>query len=162
MTDLNSPLLTLPVARPMLPTAQAVAPYLEAIDQSGWYSNFGPMTRGLEQRLAERLGPGAHVTTGSNATQLITLTLQAMGLAAGSLCIVPSWTFVATAHAVIQAGLLPWFVDVDPQTGAPDPQAGLASLDQAPGPGSSLVFLAPHGPMLTLDARGPFCNQTSI
>jgi dTDP-4-amino-4,6-dideoxygalactose transaminase len=155
-------LATLPVARPMLPTAQAVAPYLEAIDRSGWYSNFGPMIRGLEQRLAERLGPGAHVTTGSNATQLITLTLQAMGLAAGSLCIVPSWTFVATAHAVIQAGLLPWFVDVDPQTGALDPQAVLASLDQAPSPVSALIVVAPHGHMPPLDAWCQFRNQTGI
>jgi hypothetical protein len=82
----------------------------------------------LRLRPAERLGPGAHVTTGSNATQLITLTLQAMGLAAGSLCVVPSWTFVATAHAVIQAGLVPWFVDVDAQTGALDPQAVLGGM----------------------------------
>ncbi len=155
-------LTTLPVARPVLPTAQALAPYLEAIDRSGWYSNFGPMIRGLEQRLAERLGPGAHVTTGSNATQLITLTLQAMGLAAGSLCIVPSWTFVATAHAVIQAGLVPWFVDVDPQTGALDPQRVLALLDQAPGPVSALIVVAPHGHMPPLEGWCQFRDQTGI
>ncbi len=153
---------TLPVARPMLPTVQALKPYLEAVDASSWYSNFGPMILGLEQRLAERLGPGAHVTTGSNATQLITLTLQAMGLAAGSLCIIPSWTFVATAHAVIQAGLVPWFVDVDPQTGALDPQRVLALLDQAPGPVSSLIVVAPHGHMPALEGWCQFRDQTGI
>lgn len=146
----------------MLPSAQALAPYLESVDRSGWYSNFGPMICGLEQRLAERLGPGAHVTTGSNATQLITLTLQAMELAAGSLCIVPSWTFVATAHAVIQAGLVPWFVDVDPQTGALDPQTVRASLDQAPGPVSSLIVVAPHGHMPALEGWCQFRDQTGI
>ncbi len=158
----RSSVSTLPVARPMLPTAKALAPYLESVDQSGWYSNFGPMICGLEQRLAERLGPGAHVTTGSNATQLITLTLQAMGLAAGSLCIVPSWTFVATAHAVIQAGLVPWFVDVDSQTGALDPQTVLASLNQAPGPISALIVVAPHGHMPKFEGWCQFRDQTGI
>lgn len=158
----TAPLPTLPVARPMLPSAQALAPYLEAVDRSGWYSNFGPMILGLEQRLAERLGPGAHVTTGSNATQLITLTLQAMGMAAGSLCIVPSWTFVATAHAVIQAGLVPWFVDVDATTGALDPQAVLATLAQAPGPVSALIVVAPHGHMPPLEGWCRFREQTGI
>lgn len=153
---------TLAVARPILPSVQALQPYLEAIDRSGWYSNFGPMIQSLEQRLAERLGPGSHVTTGSNATQLITLTLQAMGLAAGSLCIIPSWTFVATAHAVIQAGLVPWFVDVDRQTGTLDPQAIVAVLDQAPGPVSALIVVAPHGQMPPLEGWCQFRSQTGI
>jgi dTDP-4-amino-4,6-dideoxygalactose transaminase len=44
-----------------------------------------------------------------------------MDLAPGGYVVMPAWTFVATAHAVIQAGLNPWFVDVDPVTWMLDP-----------------------------------------
>jgi dTDP-4-amino-4,6-dideoxygalactose transaminase len=111
------------VARPRLPPAEAVLPYLQRIDEARWYSNFGPLLVELEQRLADRLAPPAKVITVTNATQAITLALQAMDLPAGGYVAMPSWTFVATAHAVIQAGLKPWFVDVDPDTGMLEPDA---------------------------------------
>jgi dTDP-4-amino-4,6-dideoxygalactose transaminase len=44
-----------------------------------------------------------------------------MDLAPGGYVVLPAWTFVATAHAVLQAGLTPWFVDVDPATWMLDP-----------------------------------------
>lgn len=117
---------TLAVARPRLPTAEALLPYLRRIDEARWYSNFGPLLTELEERLAARLGPDAKVTTVSNATQALTLTLQAMDLRPGGYVVLPAWTFVATAHAVVQAGLKPWFVDVDPATWMLDPASVVA------------------------------------
>jgi dTDP-4-amino-4,6-dideoxygalactose transaminase len=112
---------TVPVARPRLPSAEAILPYLQRIDDARWYSNFGPLVTELEQRLADRFARPTQVVTTTNATQALSLTLQAMDLAPGGYVVVPSWTFVATAHAVIQAGLTPWFVDVDPGTWMLDP-----------------------------------------
>jgi dTDP-4-amino-4,6-dideoxygalactose transaminase len=114
---------TVAVARPRLPTADAIRPYLEQIDEARWYSNFGPMVTALEQRLADRFAAPTQVLTVTNATQALTLALQAMDLAPGGYVALPAWTFVATAHAVIQAGLKPWFVDVDPATWMLDPAA---------------------------------------
>jgi dTDP-4-amino-4,6-dideoxygalactose transaminase len=112
---------TVAVARPRLPTAEAVLPYLQRLDEARWYSNFGPLLSELEQRLAGRFTSEAHVVTVANATQALTLALVAMDLPPGSHVVLPAWTFVATAHAVLQAGLTPWFVDVDPATWMLDP-----------------------------------------
>src|SRR4051794_31264292 len=81
---LASPGLTgVPVARPRLPTAEAIAPYLQRIDEARWYSNFGPLLTEFEARLAGRFRPRTHVVTVTNATQALTLTLQAMNLPPG-------------------------------------------------------------------------------
>ena len=89
------------VARPLLPAAAHIVPYLERIDGARWYSNFGPLITELEQRLSDRHG-GAPVATVANATQGLTLALKAMAPRSG-LCLIPGFTFVATAHAVVQA-----------------------------------------------------------
>jgi dTDP-4-amino-4,6-dideoxygalactose transaminase len=112
---------TIAVARPRLPAADAVLPYLRRLDEARWYSNFGPLLTELEKRLAGRFASEAHVVTVANATQALTLALEAMDLAPGGYVVLPAWTFVATAHAVLQAGLTPWFVDVDPATWMLDP-----------------------------------------
>lgn len=113
----------LAVARPRLPAAEAIFPYLQRIDEARWYSNFGPLLTEFEARLADRFAPGAHIITVVNATQALTLALVAMDLPAGSYVALPAWTFVATAHAVMMAGLRPLFLDVDPETWMLRPQA---------------------------------------
>ena len=112
-----------PVARPRLPSAEAVFPYIQRIDEAGWYSNFGPLLTEFEARLAGRFPTGTEVVTVTNATQALTLTLMAMDLPAGGYVVMPAWTFVATAHAVVQAGLKPWFADVDPDSWMLRPEA---------------------------------------
>jgi dTDP-4-amino-4,6-dideoxygalactose transaminase len=96
---------------------------LQRIDAARWYSNFGPLLVEFEARLVARFPAGAELVTVSNATQGLTLTLKAMDLPAGGYVAIPAWTFVATAHAVIQAGLRPWFVDVDLDTWMMQPEA---------------------------------------
>ncbi|MGR4866112.1 DegT/DnrJ/EryC1/StrS family aminotransferase [Caulobacter sp. LARHSG274] len=153
---------TVQVARPRLPTAEAILPYLQRIDAARWYSNFGPLLMELEARLAHRFGDGAQVVTTVNATQALTLALKAMDLPAGSLCATPSWTFVATAHAVRQAGLIPWFVDVDAETWMLDPAAVRERLAHAPGPVSAVIPVAAFGHMPDLDAWRAFQDDTAV
>ena len=133
----------LAVARPFIPPADAILPYLRAIDDRRWYSNFGPLLTEFELRLGRRLD--APTVTVVNGTQGLALTLTAMGLAPGSLVALPAWTFVATAHAVLQAGLTPWFLDVDEQTWRLTPQIVTAALPRAPGPVSAVIVVAPFG-----------------
>ncbi|MGZ6038689.1 MAG: DegT/DnrJ/EryC1/StrS family aminotransferase [Phenylobacterium sp.] len=144
-----------------MPSAEAVLPYLHRIDDARWYSNFGPLLTEMEQRLADRLSPGAAVTTVANATQALTLALMALDLPPGGHVIVPAWTFVATAHAVVQAGLKPWFVDVDPKTWMLDP-ARVAALPQLARDAVAVIPVCAFGAMPDLGAWRAFRDQTGL
>jgi dTDP-4-amino-4,6-dideoxygalactose transaminase len=128
-----------------MPTAEAILPYLRRIDAKRWYSNFGPLLMELEARLAARFTRPTLACTAANGTQALTLALTALGARPGGLCALPSWTFVATAHAVIQAGLVPWFLDVDPATGVLDADHVRERLAHAPGPVSAVIPVAAFG-----------------
>ncbi|MFZ3354908.1 MAG: aminotransferase class I/II-fold pyridoxal phosphate-dependent enzyme [Xanthobacteraceae bacterium] len=136
----------IPILRPKLPTADRLAPYLVEIDRSRLYSNFGPHVRALQERLAARFGlPDGTVTTVANATLGLTLALMAQAASPGTLCVMPAWTFVASAHAVVLAGLTPYFVDVDPSTWALDPVAIEREIARAPGRVGAVMVVAPFG-----------------
>jgi dTDP-4-amino-4,6-dideoxygalactose transaminase len=112
----------LSVLRPRLPAAADLLPYLATIDERRWYANYGPLVAELEQRLGLHLGTESVVTT-VNGTLGLTAALLAREVPAGSLCLMPAWTFPATPHAARAAGLTPWFHDVDRHTWALDPEA---------------------------------------
>lgn len=119
----------IPIMRPKLPSADRIVPYLRGIDATRIYSNFGPLTLSLEDRLSSHFGLTAgSVATVTNATIGLTLALQAQGARPGTLCAMPAWTFVASAHAAMLAGLTPYFIDVDPGTCALAPEAIDAAL----------------------------------
>jgi dTDP-4-amino-4,6-dideoxygalactose transaminase len=132
--------------RPRLPEAAALLPYLQEIDANTWYSNFGPLLQRFEARLAAHYGLGPdRVVSVANCTLGLTLALQSCDPAPGGLCALPSWTFAATAAAARQAGLVPWFLDVDPQSWQLTPAAVEAALASAPGPLAAVMPVAPFG-----------------
>jgi dTDP-4-amino-4,6-dideoxygalactose transaminase len=91
-----------PIFVPRLPLASKILPYWESIDVNGWYSNFGPLSVLLEERLAERIGlDKSHVVTIVNAT--LALQGAVATVPKTSLWSCPSWTFAATAHSIIGA-----------------------------------------------------------
>ena len=49
----------------------------------------------------------AHLAERLAATRSLTLALAAQGARPGTLCVMPAWTFVASAHAAAMAGLTP-------------------------------------------------------
>jgi len=57
-----------------------------------------------------------HAVGVGNGTDALQLALQALGIGHGDEVIVPANTFVATAEAVVAAGAIPRFIDVDPET----------------------------------------------
>lgn len=152
----------IPVSSPAMPGASDLAPYLQRIDSSGWYSNFGPLLLEFEARLAARFGPGAHVVTLANGTLALTLALEALSLPKGSVCAVPSWTFVATVHAIRMAGLVPWFVDVRPDTGELTPEGLLAVLSESPGPVTAAIPVAAMGRPMDTSAWRDFQDRTGV
>ncbi len=160
---MSDPTLELPVLRPRLPRAAALAPYLERIDEAGWYTNAGPLHNALRERLAAHFGiAGEGVTLTANGTLGLTLALQAQNPPPGSYCLLPSWTFVATAHAVRQAGLRPFFVDVEPASWAVSPTSALLQVAGAPGPVGAVVAVAPFGAALDLMAWDRFQQASGL
>lgn len=116
-----------PVQRPRLPKASSIFPYLEAIEEDRWYTNRGRLAWRLEELLSERFGCRAHgvISFASGTVALESAILAHAGLANPErpLALLPSYTFVATAHAAIRCGYRLHFVDVDPQTWMLDPDA---------------------------------------
>jgi dTDP-4-amino-4,6-dideoxygalactose transaminase len=63
---------------------------------------------------------------------------------------------------VAQAGLVPWFVDVDPRTWMLDPQAVRAAMADAPGPVGAVIPVAAFGAMPDLAAWKAFRDETGL
>ncbi|HWA60807.1 MAG TPA: aminotransferase class I/II-fold pyridoxal phosphate-dependent enzyme [Caulobacteraceae bacterium] len=152
----------IPIAHALLPAHAAIAPYLERIDQARCYSNFGPLVTELEARLAARFKAPTGVVTVANGTTAIALALEALGCDPGGLCIVPAFTFCATAHAARQAGLELWFLDVDPETWMLDPATVAEALKTAPGPVEAIVPVGAFGRLPDLEAWARLSRETGI
>lgn len=91
----------------------------EALDRL-WLTD-GPLVREFEQRLVEVTGAD-HCVAVVNATVGIQLAARACGIGPGDEVIVPSFTWVATAHALSWIGVVPVFCDIDQGTGNIDPE----------------------------------------
>lgn len=85
-----------------------------------WLTNNGPLVQEFEGRIARYLGV-KHCVAMCNGTIALEIAIRALGLSGE--VIVPSWTFVATAHALHWQGIAPVFADIDPATHNLDPEA---------------------------------------
>jgi len=83
--------------------------------RSGWIAQ-GPRVAAFERAFAERVGAG-HGVAVSSCTTALHLALHVLGLGPGDEVVVPSFSFIATANAVVYTGATPVFADVDRTTG---------------------------------------------
>ncbi len=93
---------------------------LDGIFDRRWFSNYGPMVQQFEEALAKHLGV-KHCIAMCNGTIALEIAIRALGLTGE--VIVPSYTFVATAHALQWQEITPVFADIDPITHTLDPNA---------------------------------------
>lgn len=94
--------------------------------QSGWLTQ-GPRVAEFEKAFA---GPHGvrHALATTSCTTAIHLALAALGIGPGDEVIVPSFTWVATANAVLYCGATPVICDVDPVTHNIDPDSALSKV----------------------------------
>jgi dTDP-4-amino-4,6-dideoxygalactose transaminase len=92
---------------------------IEGIFDRRWFTNNGPMVIELEQRLASLLDV-RHCILTCNATIALQMAIRALDLKGE--VILPSFTFIATAHALAWQEITPVFCDVDPKTHNIDPK----------------------------------------
>jgi dTDP-4-amino-4,6-dideoxygalactose transaminase len=107
-----------------IPLADLVAQYrtiqadvdaaIRSVLESGHFI-LGPNTKALEHEVAAYVGVG-HAVGVASGTDALILALRALGIGPGDDVIVPDYTFLATASAVLHAGASPVLVDVDPRT----------------------------------------------
>ena len=108
------------VGRPNIGSRESFIGLVNEMFDRGWLTNNGPFVERLESSISERLGV-KHCIAMSNGTVALEIAIKAVGLKGE--VIVPSYTFIATAHALSWQGITPVFADIDPTTHTLDPSA---------------------------------------
>ena len=103
---------TIPVARPSFGRAEEEA--VVEVLRSGWVSQ-GARVAEFERQFADYVG-AKHAIAVTSCTSALHLALVASGIQAGDEVLCPSLSFIATANAIVHAGAIPVFVDIDETT----------------------------------------------
>ncbi|MCB5176438.1 DegT/DnrJ/EryC1/StrS family aminotransferase [Microvirga lenta] len=165
MAETNS--LQTQVLVPVLPTLEMIRPYLESIDRTHIYSNDGPLNRlfclELAKYLEGRITPPATIvaTTVSNGTIAIELALKASAKRDARYIMLPAYTFIATAHAVKNAGFEPFFLDVDEELLTITPEIVRAALSECDAP-AAVIVVSPFGGPVQTSGWEQFEDETGI
>jgi perosamine synthetase len=114
----------IPITRPFVGEDE-VAAAAEVI-RSGWLTQ-GERVQEFETSVARYVGAGRAVAV-SNCTTALHLALLAAGVGPGDEVICPSFSFIATANAILHAGAQPVFVDINPRTYNIDPELVEAAI----------------------------------
>src|SRR6185369_12286777 len=89
--------------------------YLLECIETGWISSEGPFVREFEERFARRVGRNHGIAT-ANGSGALDIAIQALRLGPGDEVILPSFTIISCAAAVVRAGATPVLVDAEPHT----------------------------------------------
>jgi dTDP-4-amino-4,6-dideoxygalactose transaminase len=107
------------VGRPNIGHRQKFSHRIADILDRRWLTNDGPYVIEFEERLVELIGV-KHCVATCNATAALEIAIRALGLEGE--VILPSFTFIATAHALQWLGIKPVFCDIDPRSHNIDPR----------------------------------------
>lgn len=110
---------TIPLARPTLEPFSAYAPLFKEILESGMLTT-DKHVREFENKTAKYLGV-KHCVAVSSCTAGLMLVIKSLNLTGE--VIIPSFTFGASAHALMWNNLTPVYADIDPQTYTIDPKS---------------------------------------
>ncbi|HEY6206260.1 MAG TPA: DegT/DnrJ/EryC1/StrS family aminotransferase [Chthoniobacterales bacterium] len=115
------------VGRPNIGSRERLFARVADILDRRWLTNDGPCVKELERRVCEVIEV-KHCIAVCNATAGLEVLLKSLRLSGE--VILPSFTFVATAHALEWLGLRPVFADIDPATHNLDPRAAAPLINQ--------------------------------
>ena len=99
----------------------------QVLESRIWWRTPGTKTLEFEQAFAKYHG-ARHGIAVTNGTAALEVTMAALGVGHGDEVIVPNFTFIATASAVLFANALPVLVDVDPRSYCLDPALTEAAI----------------------------------
>lgn len=103
----------IPVNEPLLDGNEKK--YLNECIDSGWISSEGPFVQRLEQEFATRVGR-QHGIAVANGSVALEAAVKALDLGPGDEVILPTFTIISCAAAIVRAGATPVLVDSEPDT----------------------------------------------
>ncbi len=103
----------IPVSKPLLGETEKQG-LLECID-SGWISSSGPIVKKFEEEFSRSVGRRYGIGV-ANGTAALEIALTAAGIGPGAEVLMPAFTIISCAAAVVKTGATPVLVDSDPRT----------------------------------------------
>lgn len=98
--------------KPVVPKLVKLNSYLEKVNETGWYTNFGPMHQVLTERLEDYLGV-KNLLLVSNGTLAIQVAAKAINV---SKSVTTPFTFAATTSSLLWQGMDVAFSDINPRS----------------------------------------------
>lgn len=108
-----NPNTPIPVNEPLLNGNEEK--YLVECIRTGWISSEGPFIKQFEEQFSARIGRNYGVAV-SNGSVAMDASMIVLGIGAGDEVIMPTFTIISCAAAVVRAGAVPVLVDCDPDT----------------------------------------------
>lgn len=127
----------------------------------------GPHVAEFERAVAQKVGV-AHAVAVANGTCALQVALASLGVGPGDICVVPAYSWVATANVVELCGARPVFVDIDPRTynidvaRLEDALTTLMSKPDTAGVTRAVLPVHAFGQMADMDAINSLCEGRSI
>ncbi len=138
--------------------AEERAAVLGVLERGVLSGPFAPEVRGLEREFASYLG-SKHCLAVNSGTAALHVALTAAGIGPGDHVIVPAFTFVATALAVLHAGAVPVFVDIEPHTLGMDPKLVERAITSST---RAVMPVHIHGTPCAIDAIADICKRRGL
>ncbi|QUI69741.1 DegT/DnrJ/EryC1/StrS family aminotransferase [Pseudoalteromonas sp. M8] len=101
--------MTISLNSPIAPDLEKLTNYLKQVNESGWYTNFGPLHQQLTERLEEYLGV-ENLLLVSNGTLALQVAYKTLGIKSA---ITSPFSFVATTSSLLWQGIDTQFCDID-------------------------------------------------
>src|SRR5271157_179185 len=130
----------------------------EVLESRVWWRTPGTRTLEFEEAFASYHG-ARHGIAVTNGTAALEVTMAALGINHGDEVIVPNFTFVATASAVLFANALPVLVDVDPETYCIDPALAEAAITPRT---KAIIAVHMGGHPADLDRLQELCKRNGL
>lgn len=127
---------------------------LDAV-RSGWVAPLGPHVDAFEAEIAERVGVGGALAL-SSGTAALHLALLQLGAKPGTVVVVSSMTFAASANAIVYTGASPVFVDSQESDGNVDPALLIEAVDTLQREGTTVAAV------MTVDLFGRCADYGAI
>ena len=131
---------------------------LRVLDRGVLSGPFAPEVRALEREFAAWVGARYCLATNSG-TAALHMALSALGIGPGDEVIVPAFTFVATALAVLHQDAVPVFVDIEPRGLGLDPALVEAAITPRT---RAVIGVHIHGTPCDLDALLALCQRRGV